>query len=99
MPPEALRDGVMSKATDVYSLGVLLWQLYTSSRPWAGLRHGQIIVMVVTQRARLRFPDGTPPAYEALALACMEHDPKKRPAIEAVLAELEVMRNDWVTTS
>lgn len=49
MPAETLRDGVISKATDVYSMGVLLWQLYTSSRPWGGLLHGQIIVMVVTQ--------------------------------------------------
>ncbi|KAG2432963.1 hypothetical protein HXX76_008691 [Chlamydomonas incerta] len=94
MPPETLRDGVISKATDVYSLGVLLWQLYTSSRPWAGLRHGQIIVMVVTQGAKLRFPPGAPSAYESLALACMDYDVKKRPVIEAVLAELEAIRRE-----
>ncbi|KXZ51728.1 hypothetical protein GPECTOR_11g175 [Gonium pectorale] len=92
MPAETLRDGVISKATDVYSMGVLLWQLFTSSRPWAGLRHGQIIVMVVTQGARLRFPDGCPPAYEALALSCMDPDSRRRPTIENVLAELEALR-------
>ncbi|GLI66067.1 hypothetical protein VaNZ11_009786 [Volvox africanus] len=92
MPAETLRDGVISKATDVFSMGVLLWQLYTSSRPWAGLRHGQIIVMVVTQGARLRFPAGCPPAYEELALACMEPDPNHRPPIETVLAKLESIR-------
>ncbi|EFJ53024.1 hypothetical protein VOLCADRAFT_54935 [Volvox carteri f. nagariensis] len=92
MPAETLRDGVISKATDVYSMGVLLWQLYTSSRPWAGLRHGQIIVMVVTQNARLRFPPGCPPAYEDLAMACMDPDPSCRPPIENVLAELESIR-------
>ncbi|GLC34060.1 hypothetical protein PLESTB_000832900 [Pleodorina starrii] len=94
MPAETLRDGVVSKATDVYSLGVLLWQMYTSSRPWAGLRHGQIIVMVVTQGARLRFPPGCPPAYEDLALACMESNSSRRPAIESVLEQLEAIRKD-----
>ncbi len=54
MPAETLRDGIISKSVDVYSFGVLMWQLYTSSRPWAGLRHGQIIVMVVTQVRRPR---------------------------------------------
>ncbi|PNH11410.1 Mitogen-activated protein kinase kinase kinase 13-A [Tetrabaena socialis] len=96
MPAETLRDGVISKAVDVYSFGVLLWQLYTSSRPWAGLRHGQIIVMVVTQSAKLRFPPGCPPAYEALAMACMAADPKDRPPIKSVLAELEVMKAEVV---
>ncbi|KAG2501254.1 hypothetical protein HYH03_001061 [Edaphochlamys debaryana] len=95
MPAETLRDGVISKATDVYSLGVLLWQLYTSSRPWAGLRHGQIIVMVVTQGARLRFPEGAPPAYESLAMRCMETDPRNRPVMEDVLAELDAMRKTY----
>ncbi|GFR42473.1 hypothetical protein Agub_g3381 [Astrephomene gubernaculifera] len=94
MPAETLRDGVISKATDVYSMGVLLWQLFTGSRPWAGLRHGQIIVMVVTQGARLRFTPGCPSAFEELAMACMESDPSKRPTIESVLAGLEAIRKE-----
>jgi serine/threonine protein kinase len=42
MAPEVLLQGVSSKAADVYSFGVLLWQMLTSSRPWAGMRqrHG-----------------------------------------------------------
>ena len=31
--------------------GVLLWQMFTGSRPWAGLSHGQIIYMVAAQGA------------------------------------------------
>jgi len=41
-PPETLVEGTISRATDIYSLGVLLWAMYTGSRPWAGLSHAQV---------------------------------------------------------
>ncbi len=43
---QLLTNGTMSKAVDVYSFGVLLWQMYTGSRPWSGLTHAQIILKV-----------------------------------------------------
>jgi serine/threonine protein kinase len=42
MPPELLGRGLLGKAADVYSFGVLLWQMWTGSRPWAGLSHHQV---------------------------------------------------------
>eukprot|EP00798_Chlamydomonas_sp_ICE-L_P025631 gene25631-11289_t len=44
MPPETLVQGTISKATDVYSFGVLMWQMYTCSRPWCGLTDAQIVM-------------------------------------------------------
>lgn len=41
-PPETLSDGVVSRETDTYSLGVLMWQMYCGSRPWAGMTHSQV---------------------------------------------------------
>eukprot|EP00798_Chlamydomonas_sp_ICE-L_P013679 gene13679-19567_t len=35
MPPETLLDGIISKSVDVYSFGVLLWQMYKGQRPYA----------------------------------------------------------------
>jgi serine/threonine protein kinase len=46
MPPELVLHGTVSRAVDVYSFGVLLWQMYTGSRPWSGLTHSQIIMMI-----------------------------------------------------
>ncbi len=30
----------------MYSFGILLWQMYTGSRPWSGLTHSQIIMLI-----------------------------------------------------
>ena len=36
VPPELLASGVLSKAADVYSFGVLMVELWSQSRAWAG---------------------------------------------------------------
>mmetsp|Transcript_31353 Transcript_31353/g.79990 ORF Transcript_31353/g.79990 Transcript_31353/m.79990 type:complete len:891 (-) Transcript_31353:88-2760(-) len=94
MPPETLSEGAISKAMDVYSFGVLMWQMYTGSRPWSGLTHAQIIMRVCTQKMRLQWEAGAPPAYRKLAEQCMDHNPDNRPSFDAVIQRLEEMKGD-----
>jgi len=90
-PPETLADGVVSRETDTYSLGVLMWQMYTGSRPWGGLTHSQIIMTVAQKMAHLQFPPGTPPRYERLARACLSYEAAARPAMADVCRALDDM--------
>mmetsp|Transcript_23522 Transcript_23522/g.51619 ORF Transcript_23522/g.51619 Transcript_23522/m.51619 type:complete len:903 (+) Transcript_23522:219-2927(+) len=93
-PPETLTSGIVSKAVDVYAFGVLLWQMYCGSRPWAGMSHGQIIMTVVSQANHLRFPPGTPAPFEKLASACMSFKAENRPTFEAVTQMLQQMQDE-----
>ena len=71
MPPELLAEGRLSKAADVYAFGVLLWEMYTSKRPWSGLRHVQIITHKM-RASQLQFPPSMPLLFKAgLALSSM----------------------------
>jgi serine/threonine protein kinase len=64
MPPETLSHGTVSKEMDVYSFGVLLWQMYTGSRPYSGCRQAVVIDNVVNKRLQLQWPKDTPPAFQ-----------------------------------
>ncbi|KAG2487849.1 hypothetical protein HYH03_013566 [Edaphochlamys debaryana] len=91
MPPELVLNGTVSRAVDVYSFGVLLWQMYTGSRPWSGLTHSQIIMLISSGDARLVFPPGTPPSYEQLMRDCTARDPEERPPLTTVVKRIEAM--------
>ncbi|GFH11602.1 protein kinase domain-containing protein, partial [Haematococcus lacustris] len=88
-------DGQVSRETDTYSLGVLMWQMYTGSRPWAGLSHSQILMTVVNGTAHLTFPADTPGDYLDLATACLSYDVSQRPSIADVVKALAAMRATW----
>ena len=42
MPPELLTTGRLSKSVDVFAFGVLLWEMCTGKRPWAGMMQMQV---------------------------------------------------------
>ncbi|WIA09457.1 hypothetical protein OEZ85_008858 [Tetradesmus obliquus] len=85
MPPEMLEHGICSKAADVYSFGVLLFQMAASSRAWAGLSHQAVVQAVCVQRLQLAFPSATPEAIVMLGEACLAHEPKDRPSFQDIV--------------
>lgn len=46
MPPEVVQHGTLSKATDVWSFGMIVLEMVTGQRAYMGLHYGQIIRQV-----------------------------------------------------
>lgn len=82
MAPEQLEGGQASVRSDIYSLGLLLYEIFTGKRPFEASSAAD------WRRAHLQSHPKTPtsvvghidPAIERAILRCLEKDPKLRPA-------------------
>lgn len=95
MAPEQLEEGsVLSRATDVYSFGIVLFEMLTGRLPFDGKSAVAIAMRRLTQRAPAPssvVPD-LPAAWDELVLRCLERDVSKRFAsTEEVAAALEAL--------
>ncbi|CAN7988749.1 unnamed protein product [Ixodes hexagonus] len=92
MAPEVLCGQRPDFASDVYSLGVVLWQMQSGVRPFDGLHQHAVIFQVVRQQARPQFVQtGVPPELEALVTRCWSTFPQERPSIGAVVRDLTAL--------
>lgn len=77
MPPELLMEGKMSKAVDVWSFGVVLWEMYVGRAPFAGLSHSQVLHIVGTGKG-LTLPTDAPVGFIELLGSCLARSPDDR---------------------
>ncbi|EPS62864.1 hypothetical protein M569_11924, partial [Genlisea aurea] len=89
MSPEFLRGEPSNEKSDVFSFGVILWELVTMQQPWNGLSHAQVVGAVAFQNRRLAIPDTTSPVLASLIESCWADDPTQRPAFGAIVLTLK----------
>lgn len=82
MAPELHKRKSHSQETDVYSLGVVLWEIASRRVPYAGLEVGQMISETITGRQDL-MPDG-PKVFLIMINACWHLDPLQRPTTQQI---------------
>lgn len=90
MPQELLSQGILSRKSDVYAFGVLMFEMYTSTKAWNGMRHAQIISAKLKPTERLIFPPGSDADYVKLTENCMAFSYHERPdfcAVQQVLTQ------------
>merc|ERR1719431_1646182 len=85
MSPESLADGLFTPMSDIWSYGVLLYEMITfGSFPFQGLSNNQVLSHVKSGNT-LSIPQGSKYQMNELLRACWSHSPAKRPtAVEIV---------------
>ncbi|XP_065590745.1 tyrosine-protein kinase FRK [Cyrtonyx montezumae] len=87
--PEAIRYSKFSVKSDVWSFGILVFEIITYGKmPYAGMTGHQVIQML-DKGYRLPQPETCPKALYELMLKCWSTEPSERPTFEALYCQLE----------
>ncbi|XP_072022146.1 uncharacterized protein [Amphiura filiformis] len=94
LAPESIKDNKYSIKTDVWSFGIVLWELVTmGAHPYAGMNAKQVVKMVCDGE-RLDKPDHCNDAIYNFMLKCWNDNPKRRPDFHDIRTQLEIMKAD-----
>lgn len=95
MAPEVLCNEPSDEKSDVYSYGVILWELVTQKIPWDNLNTMQVIGAVGFMDQRLDIPSDTDPKWASMIESCWDSDPQKRPSFLEVLDRLRDLQKQY----
>lgn len=87
--PEALLNNQYTNKSDVWSYGVVLWELYSFGRiPYPRMSHTEVVSQVKSGY-RMECPEGCASSIYNIMLTCWQYDADKRPAFRDIEAALE----------
>ena len=84
MAPEFFQGEDYNEKVDVYSFGLILWEMLTKEVPFDNMEYFQIIYQVVIQQSRPMIPKKTPPNLAKLIESCWSLNPSERPSFEQI---------------
>uniref|UniRef100_A0A8D2I3L0 Mitogen-activated protein kinase kinase kinase n=1 Tax=Urocitellus parryii TaxID=9999 RepID=A0A8D2I3L0_UROPR len=88
MAPEVIRASTFSKGSDVWSYGVLLWELLTGEVPFRGIDGLAVAYGVAMNKLALPIPSTCPEPFAKLMEDCWNPDPHSRPSFTSILDQL-----------
>jgi serine/threonine-protein kinase len=91
MSPEQAKGGALDKRTDVWALGVVLYEMLTGRRPFGGGNVTEVLAAVIRDTPDLSaLPVGTPQPMRRLLRRCLEKDRHKRlDSMRAIALEIQ----------
>eukprot|EP00049_Salpingoeca_infusionum_P005434 m.91908 g.91908 ORF g.91908 m.91908 type:complete len:711 (+) comp12967_c0_seq3:246-2378(+) len=92
MAPEVIKTNLFSRGADVWSFGVVLWELLTSQVPYAGINMYSVAYSVGLKGSTLPIPTDCPYIYAQLLRDCWEVDPHSRPGFQDILVRLHTLQ-------
>lgn len=91
MAPEVLANRSYDEKADVYSFGIIVWELLSRECPYEGMTAIQCALAVLNRDKRPEIPKWCPPGLHALIKSCIKKDPGDRPTFTEIITALDAL--------
>ncbi|XP_076916057.1 uncharacterized protein LOC143575623 [Bidens hawaiensis] len=93
MAPELLsgKNHMVTEKIDVYSFGMVMWELLTGDEPYTNMHCANVIGGIVNNMLRPTIPTWCDPEWKSLMQSCWSADPQDRPSFLEVSRKLRTM--------
>ncbi|XP_046619877.1 uncharacterized protein LOC124305012 isoform X1 [Neodiprion virginianus] len=96
MAIESLRDRVFSTKSDVWSYGIVLWELFSlADTPYHGIRPENMYQTLI-EGYRMERPKYAPQILYDMMLHCWKEEPSERPSFESLIWKISEMVDEHV---
>lgn len=89
MAPEVFKSSRYTEKCDVFSWGIILWEVLTRQQPFKEYSLSFAILWQVSKGTRPAFIENCPKPIENLMVDCWDSDPDKRPTMEQVVETMK----------
>ncbi|KAL4441987.1 hypothetical protein ABPG74_003738 [Tetrahymena malaccensis] len=91
MAPEVISSNIYTEKADVFSYGIILWEIASREPPYRNKTGSTVSVEVVKNNLRPIIPKNCPPQFADLMQRCWDNNQSLRPSFNEIIKELEKM--------
>lgn len=93
MSPEAIHDHAFSSRSDVWSFGVILWEIGTlGSFPYANIQNDDLMRYLIQDECRLACPNTVSHDIYKIMCSCWNTMPHNRPSFAQLVLDLQTLK-------
>ncbi|XP_070387544.1 mitogen-activated protein kinase kinase kinase 13-like isoform X3 [Dermacentor albipictus] len=98
MAPEVIRNEPCSEKVDIWSYGVVMWELLNCETPYKDVDSNAIIWGVGNNSLHLPVPATCPDGFRLLMRQCWSPKPRNRPSFRHILMHLDIAAVEILST-